>query len=515
MTIEIDDTSSVNPDWISRTRELILDPTDFNKWLELVKYTENLNGGVVKSSSSEDKYLLIKTYENLLTQFPCLEKFWCDLGHWYFKLGYTEECVASFEKLLQVLPYSIIIWMDYLEILIFQKSGQVEHLIHHFEEARLKIGLHYYSDKFYDLYLTFLLKNEQFTKYYSLLRRVLEIPLYQYSKYFHKWFQLIEEADLKTISYIITPKDLQSKFQHSTADLQNPKLLQDLRTKLKKLFIDLYITTQYHSYQFYQFEKNFIVQFHQPLITPSSTELQTWIDYFIFLETLLLNHSNTKDKLNYKIQLHYIITLYERCLLVNCNESKIWLKYINFQIAIKNIPLAIETCKRSFKFLPVDLELNFKLIDVLNCGGNYNEAHSIALKLYKFYPQNISVFVKLLICEKNIHKQKTDDHLISLSTKKLASSSLDPIFDYIFLEIQDFKIISIDKIKKFITSFKDTKKSLIYWKILLSFIIVHYKNEFPKYLSLAKSNCEDFENLPKELIVSNNDDQSHSWLDSF
>lgn len=504
MTIEIAEGATLDDTWVRHTKEVLTGETSFAKWKELITYTEGLNGGVSKNSSDVDKFLLIKSYENLLDRYPYLEHYWTDFAQWYFKLGLTLESVQIYEKLLDTLPHSLVIWIKYIEFIMFIKSSSTKEVMTYFERARKAIGYHYFSDKFYDLYLSYLWQNELYLNYFSLLRKIIELPIYMYSKFQEKWFKHIENEDLKKFQYIINRKDLQSKYNLNYQDLYDTQTLNDLRKKLRKLFIDMYITTQFHSFQLYQFEKPLLQNHYDPTKPVSDSLVASWLRYLEFKETYIISMTTNQDKLDYYSQ---VVQLYERCILILPTNNKIWLKFINFEISNSNLDKLIELCIRARLVLRNDSKIILKLAQLYVFTEQIVEARDLIFYLYNNNSQDFEIFLMLLNLERMTQANDLDagSKLLTIIRKKLANS--DSSFDDIFEVVQGYTVISLLDLKAFYIEFNE-KTSAKYWNLFLAFLELHYPQELPTYLETAQSRCESVDLLSKKY-------KSQSWIDEF
>lgn len=55
-----------------------------------------------------------------------------------------------------------------------------------FEQGAEKIGLDFYSHMFWDLYIEFEERAEQWDRVYAILERLTHIPMHQYARYYEK-----------------------------------------------------------------------------------------------------------------------------------------------------------------------------------------------------------------------------------------------------------------------------------------------------------------------------------------
>ena len=200
--------SEIPDKWSIAAQDIANHSDDFIKWENFIKISESTN-------SSK---LIILSYENLLVKYPYLEQYWINYARWFFKFNNIAKSIETFKRSLKIIPNSILLWNTYLDLLlkIFPND---ENLLPYFETARISIGYHYYSSIFYDKYLKFLNDTNLIHEYYLLLRIIIQVPQHQYLKYFKIYLKLIENADLKSIKYIITSSDLKKLTNFKWVDL--------------------------------------------------------------------------------------------------------------------------------------------------------------------------------------------------------------------------------------------------------------------------------------------------------
>ncbi|KAG7736137.1 hypothetical protein KL923_005057 [Ogataea haglerorum] len=238
-------------DWLELSRYLHNNAHDFSAWEQLVSVALKLKQDAVSSR------LVAISYENLLVNFPFCEQYWCNYADYLFRAGRTDEAREIYERGVEVVPMSIVIWTKYLDFVV-ETVHQYDPVIALFERARTQVGTHFYAHLLYDRYLQFLKAHRRTKEYHYLLRRVIEVPLYHYSKYIRQFFKLIENADLDTIKYLITKEDLKTVYKLSWPDLigrKDDKVFTDLKKDMRKRYMDLYITTQYNVFQLWPFEE--------------------------------------------------------------------------------------------------------------------------------------------------------------------------------------------------------------------------------------------------------------------
>lgn len=490
--------------WISSARQATENPSDFKNWEKLVQLTEILpsinhktKNTITAHSKEVEKQLVLITHENLLINFPLLEQYWINYAEWHYKFNDLSNCMKTFERALKIIPSSLVIWIAYLEILMKVYYYDHETMIKYFERARISIGYHYYCSIFFDKYLIFLKKNKLEKNYHFILRRIIEIPQHEYLKYFKTYFSLIENANLDTIKYILSGNDLKNDFNLSWVDLLNEDTFSKLKTDIRKKFVDLYITTQYYTWKFYEFEKRLKTNYFKPHHELSRLELNTWNSYIEYVEVLNLKIA-TKEREHSLIKNNQALiqSVYERCLVVTGNYHFFWIKLANYYLNYNNIDLAKETLLRGIYANPIrNLKLRIRLIDLYTITLEFDKAKAIIYELLQLLPNNLEIFCKMLQVEHFTLPSNVEKLIMNKLTEisKSKNALLENQFDYLFIEMLDYSCIPTSRLREIFEHF-NRKKSTYYIKAKTMFTEL-YENSGSKHTVEAKKDgwcCEYF-----------------------
>lgn len=397
-----------NQEWTSTSVSLLKRPFDLSLYEDLIEIAENNNKkGISKSSTVNEIDLLRISYDNILEKFPLLVNYWIRLADWELKLGDTTAAEKIYIRAFQYLPFSIELWVSFLKFKINTVTDDLDQILSYFENARIKIGTHFYAYEYYKLYLDFLRnysKNEKTyeKKYYILLRTIIEIPLYHYDYFYNIFFKAIAE-DSKILEKIVPKNEVQSFI-----DKDNKAISLSLR----KIFTDVYITTQYKVYQIFEFEKDLPTHYFDNKLI-SSKELATWESYLSFVE------------LNYPA--YVSISLYERCLSYHANISSLWIRYVDFFIMLDKYVAAEEVLKRAIH-LNSDCALYIKLADIYLFNSKYLSARDlISAYLHLNISIPIPIYEKLLNIE-SILSNNDDEYMMNLFSEIINQTNNDWFF---------------------------------------------------------------------------------------
>ncbi|ODV79929.1 uncharacterized protein CANTADRAFT_25721 [Suhomyces tanzawaensis NRRL Y-17324] len=404
--------SAPNKAWSSISTELVHNPDNLQLWQDLVKEAESNNKkGINKSTPPEEIQLLRTTYQNILDKYPLLFKYWIKYASWEFKLGHIDRAEAIYRSSMVHLSYCIDLWVTYLQFKIDTNHNKDE-ILTLFETARRKIGYHFHSYEFYDLYLSFLknCKNESngfHLKYHVLLRIIIELPIYHYEHFFKKIMSILASLNGADLHLMIPQKELSS--------IRNPK---NAVNQLKKMFIDVYITTQYKVYELFKFERKLTKPYFD-LNYISRQQLEAWNSYLNFLQS----RDYPRD---------YVIFNFERCLLATALYSDFWTKYANFEINDGNLERAVEILSRGFS-MNGDYQLLIELVDLHIYMKQWIRARDLILAYVKnTVSVPIPIYEKLIQLERIINP-RDDAYLIKIFKELILETNQDWWFNQLLL----------------------------------------------------------------------------------
>jgi pre-mRNA-processing factor 39 len=474
MPFKIDLSDIPNKDlWLPAAKEAASNPDNFKLWQHLIDLTEYLPSIKLKSKFKINenspkilKKLVLLVYENLLINFPFLEKYWINYALWFHKFNKLEKSIETFERALNILPNSLIIWNSYIDLRLIINFDNYE-MISHFETARISIGYHYYSSLFFDKYLLFL-KNNNFEKEtHLLLRKIIEIPQHEYLKYFKMFLSLLENSNLKTIKYLISKNDLQNDYGFKWVDLLKAENFDKLKIELKKKFLDIFITIQYMSWKFYNFEEKLSTNYFLPNSNLNRLELTTWKSYIEFVENLNLKLA-TKEREVFLIKNNTFLidSIYNRCLTATALYPIFWIKLSNYYLNYNDLESAKKVLLRGIYMNPIqNLKLRLRLIDIYIISIEFDKAKAIIFELLQLLPNNYEIFIKLLEVEHFTLPSNVEKLIINKLNEisKLKNYEIENQFDYLFIEMLNFSSIPLTKLNKIFEQFK-YKKSPHYLK---------------------------------------------------
>ncbi|OBA22920.1 hypothetical protein METBIDRAFT_76069 [Metschnikowia bicuspidata var. bicuspidata NRRL YB-4993] len=337
-------------DWNSVSLSLLKNPHDLHLWQSLIHCAESQEGLINKTLNHIAVQNLRKSYDAFLERHPFLLKYWIAYALWERQFNENDKAELVFLRALDFGGHDITLWISYLQFKIETLTNNVDQILLLFEAARSKIGYHYHSFEFYQLYLKFLNtyadeKNGFTRKSIFLLRIMLEIPLYNYSSAFDLIFELVSSPS-------VTIDDI-SSFMNAT----NLKALKKLTQNNKKLILeaikrflaDAYIVNQAQSLELFAYERLIAgTSRNQNVASVSLDRLETWYNYLAFVEC--------------SFPYEYVVQIFERSLLSTGNHHSIVLMYANFCINKGKINKARNLIRRS---LP--MKARMASVDLIIC----------------------------------------------------------------------------------------------------------------------------------------------------
>jgi pre-mRNA-processing factor 39 len=198
------------------------------------------------------------------------------------------------------------------------------------------------SHPFWDKYLEFEDRVERPENIFSLLGRIVAIPLHQYTRYFQKYRLMAYDRKLEEL----VSADLLQQFSEevgkentvgrskSTAEVER-----DLRTRIDAHYMTIYNRTQSETTKRWVFEKNIKRPFFH-VNELEDSELESWRMY--------LDWEEAED------DFQRTMFLYERCLVPAASYDEFWLRYARWMQAQGKVENArIIYMKASCIFAPI------------------------------------------------------------------------------------------------------------------------------------------------------------------
>lgn len=356
-------------------------PKTLFHWEKLINHLISQASPINKSLDPRIHELISSSYSSMLFNFPFLENYYIDYALFEYKLGNISTMHKIFRRGLQAFDQkSLLLWVSYLkicnEIVIDNKQ-----LFKKYESAEHHVGLHYFAGEFWQLYLE-QVKERCKTKnrYFIILRKVLEIPLYSFSKFYALWLHEVEEIkDLSELAYIASKEDLKKKLKIDTCykGRRGPYLL-EAKKSIRKFTKELYLVTQYQTLELYNlYESKITTHYYistEALIT--SKEIRTWEQYLDYV----INMDNETST--------YI--LFHRAMIPLAHYELVWIKFATWLIDRKENYLdAKNILVKGLRFSLKKANILKLLYSTLVKLGDYDNLESLLSEIEESFSSNI------------------------------------------------------------------------------------------------------------------------------
>ncbi|CUS21388.1 LAQU0S03e01442g1_1 [Lachancea quebecensis] len=181
-----------NDQWVSKVKAVNWD--DVASLEEMVKATEQL---VLKYSNPNQhiKHSIKKVFEKVLGKYPLLFGYWKRFTAVQYQLNGLQSSIDVLSQAVDAFPNSLELWCDYLSVLLANNPDQVDQIRVNFHIAKDLVGLQFLSHPFWDKFIEFETKHEQWKNVLAIYHEVSRVPLHQYSKYYTAYKQLAERND--------------------------------------------------------------------------------------------------------------------------------------------------------------------------------------------------------------------------------------------------------------------------------------------------------------------------------
>lgn len=301
-------------------------PKTLLHWENLLNYLIGKASPLNKSLEPGIYDLIKGTYDSMLYNFPYLENYYIDYALFEYKLGNVSRARKIYEQGLRSFnERSLHLWISYLKLCneVVSNHKQLFKLYHRAESL---IGLHFMSGEFWEMYLDQICER-CLTKerYFTVLRKVIEIPLHSFSKFYALWLHCIDDiTDLTQLTRIAPKEELLKRLKIDTS-FQGRKgpYLADAKKLLRKSTKELYMTVQHQVLEIYSlFESKLHINYYcsaETLI--SAEEIATWDSYLTYTINLRID---ALTELNF-----------QRALTCLAHYDCVWIKYAHWLIEYK------------------------------------------------------------------------------------------------------------------------------------------------------------------------------------
>ncbi|KAJ4344413.1 uncharacterized protein N0V89_012155 [Didymosphaeria variabile] len=358
---------------------------EFERWEALVTRATELEGGVTRNSSPSSIELVRNAYNCFLAKFPLFFGYWKKYADLEFAIGGTETAEMVYERGVSCIPSSVDLWAHYCAFKM-DTSHDNDIIRDLFERGAHFVGLDFQGHPFWDKYIEFEDRNNEPTRVAHLYRRVSQIPMYQFARYYEKFRGLINSNT--SVEDLAEPETLETL--HAAVATENQgferaplELDRQLRVKLDQYYYEGYTRTQADVTARWPFEEK-IERGYFHVTDLKDTELENWRKYLDFEEA--------------QGDFHRTCFLYERCLVACALYEEFWLRYARWMFSQENKE---EDCRQiyiraSCIFVPISqptVRLNWARFE--EKLGRTSLAHDIHEAILDQNPDHVETIISL------------------------------------------------------------------------------------------------------------------------
>ncbi|PSK43752.1 hypothetical protein B9Z65_7266 [Elsinoe australis] len=296
--------------------EVLANPDEFENWEKLVRAAESLEGGLHRNSSPQAISAARDVYDRFLAKFPLFFGYWKKYADLEFALSGSEAAEFVYERAVASVGISVDLWTNYCNFKV-ETSHEPDVNRELFERGAESVGLDFLAHPFWDKYIEFEERQEQPSRIFAILRRVIEIPLHQYARYFERYRSMAAQMPIHELAPEQTIRTLSEDSLRlaqmkggSQADIER-----DMRSKLDQVHLDIFHRTQAETTKRWTYEQE-IKRPYFHVTELDEAQLTNWHKYLDFEES----EGDSRR----------ITFLYERCVVTTAHYDDFWFRYARF-----------------------------------------------------------------------------------------------------------------------------------------------------------------------------------------
>ena len=280
------------------------------------------------------------------------------------------------------------------------------------------MGLDFLAHPFWDKYLEFEERSEAVENIFTILGRIIHIPMHQYARYFERYRHLAQTRPLQDLASPEVLTRLRSEVETLPSAYGQPQseaeIDRELRTRLDSHHLEIFNRTQTETTKRWTFESE-IKRPYFHVTDLDEGQLVNWRKYLDFEET----------------QGDYARTafLYERCLVTCANVEEFWLRYSRWMYAQKGKEEEVRNifARASCFYVPIArpaIRLHYAFFEEML--GRVDVAKEIHLAILVNMPNHIETIVSLANLSRRhggldaaieVYKAQIDSPTCEISTK--------------------------------------------------------------------------------------------------
>lgn len=283
-------------------------------------------------------------YVEYLHWFPLLVEVWKAFLIICFKMSGLRDSLECLESAVAACPQNILLWSDYLGALIavsktpdYLDPPSNEHIHAELERAVATAGLNFNSDPIWDKYIEFersLATQDLQDRLICLYLRLIELPLYQYAQYYSQFMEVAKLAS--PLKFIDAERLKHLLLQHEKTSVEDLSPVESHQV-FEAFAYEVFNLTQQKVTELWPFESSLTHQdFSLADLEAIRAQKPAWLKYLDHEIAVLASASN---EFLSKQQYSLVESLFERCLVPNCYDDSLWLKFVEFVGSNATTPL--------------------------------------------------------------------------------------------------------------------------------------------------------------------------------
>ncbi|KIV78124.1 hypothetical protein, variant 3 [Exophiala sideris] len=257
-----------------------------------------------------------------------------------------------------------------------------------FERGAACVGLDFLAHPFWDKYIEFEERMEGADRIFTILGRIILIPMHQYARYFEKYRQWAQSRPLTAIAPPGTLTQLQMDLENEGAGYKagrnQAEVERELRARIDNYHLEIFRRTQTETTKRWTYESE-IKRPYFHVTELDESQLTNWRKYLDFEES---EGDFTRTQF-----------LYERCLVTCAQHDEFWLRYARWMLAqpgkeeeVRNIyqrascifvPIALPTTRLQYAYFEemsgrVDVAKDIHEAILINLPGHVETIVSLA-----------------------------------------------------------------------------------------------------------------------------------------
>ncbi|OQU95776.1 hypothetical protein CLAIMM_01947 [Cladophialophora immunda] len=297
------------------------DSDNFEIWEKLVRAAEALEGGINRNSSSQAITAVRNVYDRFLLKFPLFFGYWKKYADLEFSIAGTEAADMVYERGIASITNSVDLWTNYCSFKT-ETSHDSDGIRELFERGAVCVGLDFLAHPFWDKYIEFEERMEGFDRIFTILGRIIHIPMHQYARYFEKYRQMAQSRPLSAIAPPGTLTQLQMDIENEGAGYKagrsQAEVERDLRARIDNYHLEIFRRTQTETTKRWTYESE-IKRPYFHVTDLDEAQVANWRKYLDFEES---EGDYTRTQF-----------LYERCLVTCAQHDEFWLRYARWMLA--------------------------------------------------------------------------------------------------------------------------------------------------------------------------------------